>query len=672
MSHAAVDLLKSFIARAKHGNVAIIVSIALIPLIFGLGAAVDYRRLVTTKAFVQDAADAAVLASAKAYFADSLAVQSTRMSAADDAARSSLDLSLQGRDLLVQDLSWSQRIDGNSGTIVLTITGASPNVFSALFNISELRFKAQAEATSAGKQVEIALILDNTSSMFTNNRFSLMRQAAKDYVNQVYDLGGDRVKIGVVPWTTVVNINSEAIAAADPTAVGTSNPPIYGSRRDPVPSASDRLAVLAEPRNASLALSAARLSELALPTRWRGCVRSADNEVRVSASGQVTKEISDAAPQTRFPVALLESSASLTNLSYCTAYVDVPPGPPRPPGPPSPPPPPPPVLLGLLEGGKTRLTEKGSLAQVGNRADSHYSGDRPYRSVVQQCSNTVYSGLVSCTQSASLHANGTLNAYLVRAKNCSSVRGANNRPVLTSSLAACVSDPNELDYLNAGGKVCEWEVDAFPNYLRSRDATPAWTSQKPISGPNLNCPVSILPLSGNRGQVLEKLDEMYPVPGGTQADVGLFWGLRILSPKAYWKQFWSMNDQQAPAEFDSVHVRKIAIILTDGKNEAPTQYEGYYGCTNTGRSAAGNCWRSPNLGILNNSAADNMTLSACNVMRGTYGIDLYFILVDVTDPGALALAQACAPDPGHAISTTSGGLGDVFNNLVARNLRLTK
>jgi hypothetical protein len=67
-----------------------------------------------------------------------------------------------------------------------------------------------------------------------------------------------------------------------------------------------------------------------------------------------------------------------------------------------------------------------------------------------------------------------------------------------------------------------------------------------------------------------------------------------------------------------------------------------------------------------------MTLSACNVMRGTYGIDLYFILVDVTDPGALALAQACAPDPGHAISTTSGGLGDVFNNLVARNLRLTK
>jgi hypothetical protein len=71
-------------------------------------------------------------------------------------------------------------------------------------------------------------------------------------------------------------------------------------------------------------------------------------------------------------------------------------------------------------------------------------------------------------------------------------------------------------------------------------------------------------------------------------------------------------------------------------------------------------------------AADNMTLSACNVMRERYGIDVYFILVDVTDPAAMALASACAPAPGHAISTSSSGLSDVFNALVARNLHLTQ
>lgn len=669
------SLVPSIIGRfrsANGGNIAIIVAASLIPISLALGAAVDYRRLVSTKAFVQEAADAAVLAAAKVYFANSLTDSTARMVAANRAAQASLDLSLRDRTDQIHGLDWSQSVDADGGKLILTVTGASPNIFGGLFNIAELPFKASAEAASAGKPVEIALILDNTASMFTGGRFTVMRQAAKDYVNQVYALGGDRVKIGVVPWTTVVNINSEAILATDPAAVAASSPPISGSGRDVESPALDRLSVLAEPRNATIALTSARLLDLSRPTRWRGCIRSADNEVRVSASGTVTQAISDAAPPTRFPAALLESSANPTNLSHCTAYVDVPPGPPRPPGPPSPPAPPPPVPLGSID----RLGPVYAASRSGDQAFRPKSPrdwfSERYRSVVLQCVNTVYSGLVSCTQGTGIHANGTLNAYFNSARRCSSSRDASNRPILSSTLPACLSDPNERDYLNAGGAICSWEIDAFPLYASTRQTTPAWTRAVPISGPNLNCPVSILPLSGNRKQVLDKLDEMYPVPGGTQADVGLLWGLRILSPSAYWKQFWSMSDQQAPSPFKSPQTYKIAIILSDGKNEAPTQYEGYYGCTNTGRSAAGNCWRSPNLGTLNNMAADNMTLSACNVMRERYGIDLYFILVDVTDPAAIALASACAPAPGRAISTSSSGLSDVFNNLVARNLHLTQ
>ena len=667
-----VSLIRFKCWKANGGNVAIIVAASLIPISLALGAAVDYRRLVSTKAFVQEATDTAVLAAAKVYFANSLTDSTVRMAAANRAAQASLELSLRDRTDQIHNLDWSQAVDANAGKLVLTVTGASPNIFGGLFNISELPFTASAEAASAGKPVEIALILDNTSSMFTGGRFTLMRQAAKDYVNQVYALGGDRVKIGVVPWTTVVNINSEAILATDPRSVASSAPPISGSGRAPEPPALDRLSVLADPRNAAVALTSARLLDLARPTRWRGCVRSADNEVRVSASGTVTQAISDAPPPTRFPASLLESSASPANLSYCTAYIDVSPGPPRPPGPPTPPPPPPPVPLGFLERLGPVYAANGLVPHPSGPISPRDWLSARYRSVALQCANTVYSGLVSCTQSSAIHANGTLNAYFNRPRDCSSARDANNRPVLSSTLPACLSDPNERDYLDAGGAICSWEIDAFPDYLSTRQATPAWTRAMPISGPNLNCPVSILPLSGNRKQVLDKLDEMYPVPGGTQADVGLLWGLRILSPSTYWKQFWSMSDQQAPSAFNSSRTYKIAIILTDGKNEAPTQYEGYYGCTNTGRSAAGNCWRSPNMAILSNMAADNMTLSACNVMRERYGIDVYFILVDVTDPAAMALASACAPAPGHAISTSGRGLSDVFNNLVARNLHLTQ
>lgn len=648
---------------ARDGNVAIIVAASLIPISLALGAAVDYRRFVSTKAFVQEAADTAVLASAKIYFANSQSDNTARMAAADRAARASLDLSLVPRREQVQNFNWSQYFNTNTGKLVLTVSAASPNIFGSLFNIPALPFQASAEAASGGKPVEIALILDNTSSMFTGGRFTLMRQAAKNYVNQVFTLGGDQVKIGVVPWTTVVNINSEAIQAVNPMAVSDRFPPMSGSGRIPVAPAVDRLSVLAEPRNATIALTSTRLLDLARPTSWRGCVRSADNEIKVSANGTVTQPISDAPPPTRFPAAILETSASLTNLTYCIAYTDVPPTPPGPPVPPTPPTPPP-VPLGSLG-------LRGPVYAVGAKSLPDGRSAR-FRSAVLKCTTSAYSGLVSCAQSPALHANGTLNAYLRIPRSCSSARDASNRPIMTSILPACLSDPNETTYLKAGGAVCGWEADAFPNFQTSNDTTPSWTGPMPISGPNLNCPVPILPLSGNRKQVLDKLDEMYPVPGGTQADVGLLWGLRVLSPSAYWKSFWGLSDAQAPVPFKSSQAYKIAIILSDGKNEAPTQYEGYYGCTNSGRSAAGNCWRSPNLGVLDNATANNMTLSACNVLRNTYGIDVYFILVDVTDPAAMALAAACAPAPGHAISTSSGGLNQVFNNLVARNLHLTQ
>ena len=47
--------------------------------------------------------------------------------------------------------------------------------------------------------------------------------------------------------------------------------------------------------------------------------------------------------------------------------------------------------------------------------------------------------------------------------------------------------------------------------------------------------------------VVEKLNEMYPVPTGTLTDVGILWGLRTLSPNAYWTSFWGLSGAQVPA-----------------------------------------------------------------------------------------------------------------------------
>jgi hypothetical protein len=148
--------------------------------------------------------------------------------------------------------------------------------------------------------------------------------------------------------------------------------------------------------------------------------------------------------------------------------------------------------------------------------------------------------------------------------------------------------------------------------------------------------------------------------------------MRALSPASYWTSFWGISGTAAPSPWKDSKTNKIAIVLTDGFNVFPTQYEGYYGCTDTGRGGkAGNCWKSPNLGLYNDTVTNTLTKSACAQLRATYGVDLYFILVDVTDAAAQNLAQTCAPDPGHAISTSTSQLGDVFKGLVSRSIRLT-
>ena len=92
-----VSLIRFKCWKANGGNVAIIVAASLIPISLALGAAVDYRRLVSTKAFVQEATDTAVLAAAKVYFANSLTDSTVRMAAANRAAQASLELSLRDR-----------------------------------------------------------------------------------------------------------------------------------------------------------------------------------------------------------------------------------------------------------------------------------------------------------------------------------------------------------------------------------------------------------------------------------------------------------------------------------------------------------------------------------------------------------------------------------------------
>lgn len=667
--------------RARQGNVAIIVALALPFLALIVGGGLDMQRAMNGKATVQAASDAATLAAARAYFGNISLTPAQREQRAKDAATTMLAAHVKSDDNLQID-NWSMSVDTEASEITVNIAGGTTNIFAGLLGFPRTPFNVTTSAAVGGREMEIALILDNTSSMFESNRFTVMREAAKQYVNDVYNLGGDRVRVSVVPWTTLVNINSEAPAAADASAAAVGAVPNAGSRRMPLNAASSRLGVLGQPRNATIAVTQSDLAALAAPVGWRGCVRSSNGEVTVDSSGKVTKPITDAAPSTRFPAAILESSLSQRpQRTYCTAWHTE-------------------TYTPATGGGGGGGGGGGSAPGMQGSIDGLYGGQvmraawtdgsaeqwfeqqglwtpAATRTVCDVADKT--SPLRTCLNdgSTSWHANGTRNAYYATTEACTNTSyWTATAPIedkTRSPNRPCIADPNEIAYVAGGGRICKWEQNAFTGFNNtSWSANAAWTAQVPISGPNINCPVSILPLSSNRKQVLDKLNEMYPVPGGTMADVGILWGLRTLAPGGYWPKFWGLSGAQEPKPWKDAKTSKMAIVLTDGKNLAPTQYEGYYGCTDTGRGgAAGNCWKSPNVAKLNDAAVNNLTLSACKQLRETYGVDLYFILVDVDDASAKQIAQDCAPDPDHAISTSSGQLSEVFKGLVATSLRIS-
>lgn len=586
---------KSFL-RNENGATAIIYALTLLPILLLLGFAIDFSRVRTAQTHMQAAVDSATLASALDFSNSPNLTETARLDQAtvtfNDTFLADVATAQGGYETVTLEV---ERVGENG--IVGTAQGQVELAFGGLFGRTELLLEATSTAeASPPRRLEIVLALDNTTSMFRNDRFNLMRGAAKGFVNQIYDnsVGAGFTSIGVVPWATLVNINSERPGRFDTSDAADRSPDADGSREVPNPSFEDRVQYLLAPE-VEENFSQTELEQAFAPVAWRGCVRSAPNERR-SVGTTVINALTDApVPGMRWHTALVE-----------------------------------PELQSVPFSG-TQIAD----ADVINASFQLDAGR-----------------ILACTQNPN---GGRRNVHIDIDRAC--LRGNN-----LDLAEACVSDPNEFDYFRLGGEVCPWQQNIFP-----------WTRARSISGPNQNCPVAMLGLSENRSQVVDKLDEMHPVTGGTHMDIGLMWGLRMLSPQSEWTNFFG---QAQPGDYDDAGVRKVMILLTDGQNIAPSQIEGYYGCTEIenratdSRGIADDCWRAPGVSTLSGGALDALTADACDAITETYGIELFTIAVDINDNRALDLLEDCAGDPERAFNIRASELESVFEAIASQELRL--
>jgi Flp pilus assembly protein TadG len=632
----------SIIARRSRrfdsrGNVAIMFALVGSVTVTIMGGTVELSRISSSKASLNSAADAAALAAKRAQMDSSLQGLSISQAAGVTAGQKVFAAAAPGPDKGMSNASAAITWDSD-GSSRVTATGTLNLVFGGVVGRSTIPVYAVGVATAgADKELEVTMLLDTTASMFNTDgrpstRFTQMRASAKTFVNTLFDTVTvpGRLRVAVIPWTTTVNIKSETPAAWS-NAAGTVRSPLdYGTRSLPTTTIA---------RGSNLNQSSSTLTTQFAPVGWRGCV-SGTGESLTANDSIMTGMKWDALRVQPLNRQTTTQDASPVN-TWCDNWQGCSSG-----GGGSPPPPPPPSgtqgNLGLP--GKQR--ESFALLNFGKSMNQVACVNNRYRCTQQQCntSSPSISGL-DCWQESN---NGTKNSFFNHTGGANCRWGGCQTDLNALQAWGCTSDYNEVNWNNGNGNWC-WFVERTE-----------WTSFKPISGPNLNCPMPMLGLSGNRGQLIDTIDRLSPSPGGTHADVGLRWGLRSLSPKAEWTSFFGHT---APKAFGSNQASKIMILMTDGANEQAVNFPGYWGCSDTN---APGCSGSPDRATL-----DARMLSWCAEIRNTYKVELYTVAVNVTDSTAVNLLKQCVGnDNTRAFAVDASELGATFATIARSTFAL--
>ena len=195
--------LRSF-ARNKAGNVAVLFGLALIPIVIGVGAAIDYGRALVVRDHMADAADAAALAIAS-WPGLTQAQQTAKAQQFFTANYPPTKLGTVG----------TLNVAFAGDNINVSVSGTVQTTFMKLANINTLAVGANAVITKKERNIELVLVLDTTGSMASAGKLTALKSSAKQLVSTLFNgqSTSNSVKIGVVPFAAAVNVGPNQVTA---------------------------------------------------------------------------------------------------------------------------------------------------------------------------------------------------------------------------------------------------------------------------------------------------------------------------------------------------------------------------------------------------------------------------------------------------------------------------
>ncbi|MDD9925985.1 MAG: pilus assembly protein TadG-related protein [Rhodospirillaceae bacterium] len=189
--------MRSF-KRSQGGAVIILWALAAIPVVVGVGAAVDLSRAYMAKSRLAFALDAAGLAAG---------------------AAGETETEMQAIAEQFFEANYPSSLPGTPSTPVLTVDGGVIKVSGTvtleptlLQLIGQEDFTVAASSEVLRKGLEVALILDNTGSM-KGSKLESLRTASQDLVDILFAVPElqSNLSVGIVPYSATVNLGAAAL-----------------------------------------------------------------------------------------------------------------------------------------------------------------------------------------------------------------------------------------------------------------------------------------------------------------------------------------------------------------------------------------------------------------------------------------------------------------------------
>lgn len=186
--------------RDRRGSVLPLIAVSFFVLVGSAGFAVDGARLMLMHAKLQASIDAASLSAVARLSTTDYQGQVSKF------ARANFLDGYIGAEIA----SITSVASSNRETLTVTATASAPTSFMQLFNIKLMSTSASTTVTRAMGGLEVALILDVTGSMETNDKIGSLKTAAKALINILFGSSAtvDKLYVGIVPFSQTVNIGT--------------------------------------------------------------------------------------------------------------------------------------------------------------------------------------------------------------------------------------------------------------------------------------------------------------------------------------------------------------------------------------------------------------------------------------------------------------------------------